>query len=141
MNRGKFLGWLIFFSLLAQNSLYSQEAGEEISVQSAEDTVADKVGDWFAVFGKAKEERTQILRERKAKRRALRLERKTGFEQAETKQEKKQLRQEYKQKDKTAREEFKSSRQQMKQKIENEKPKWGPDRKSLKYQGKGKSGG
>lgn len=158
MRNDRFIASALLFMLIIQPGAYAQDPEKAVESRAAgQDTAGDRVSDWFATFGKSKEERMKILQERKSKRQALREERRTRIQEAETKEERQQIREEYKAKDKETKQEFKAQRQEMKQNIEQEKQQWreerqqiegdqekepwGPDRRSLKYKGKGAGAG
>jgi ElaB/YqjD/DUF883 family membrane-anchored ribosome-binding protein len=76
-----FLG---FFAVTIINSVYAQQPQKGASAQAyehaSEQSVFNRVGDWFATIGKSGAEKEKILQQRRAQREAKRIRKQTNQE-------------------------------------------------------------
>ena len=73
------VGFLVFLFLVIGMPAFTAEKGEKGASSKAyehasEQSIFNRVGDWFATVGKSPEEKEKILQERQAKRAAKRAE-------------------------------------------------------------------
>lgn len=87
------VGFLIALFLISGIPAFAAEKGasEKAYEHASDQSIFNRVGDWFATIGKSPEEKEKILAERKAKRAAKRAEIEAKKAQKKAKEEKEKI--------------------------------------------------